>query len=123
MTSRTVWTDPWTGERHEFERAEEFIEFMKSRIRILDRDNRKAPAIRPDSIEMWNPVDGKIATSKSRYYKQVREAGCYINDKPPQAEEVTARHAAYKPERVGHSIKEAYEQLEAGYRPHPPEEF
>lgn len=112
-------TDPDTGEVREFFSEHQANDHWRERLARFDPPS-KAPAIRPDAIEMWNPVDGKVATSKSAYYKQVREAGCYINDEAPRAEE--AKLPDYKPKNIGQDVKRAYEEAEArGFKPKPRE--
>jgi hypothetical protein len=81
----TEWRDPDTGERHIFQTTDDCVAFFRRRSAGYDprvRGDSPAPAIRPDSIEMFNPITGGTATSKSRYYREVRRAGCEIN---PQA--------------------------------------
>jgi hypothetical protein len=75
-------TSAVTFRGREFASHEGFMAFMAKRIAAHDADKGTAPAIRPDAIELWSPVTGKVATSKSRYYREVRQAGCEIN---PQA--------------------------------------
>ncbi len=77
MTKETEWCDPETGEVHVFETTDDCIAFFRKRA--AGYETRRAPAIRPDTIEMWSPVTGKVVTSKSRHYKEVRRAGCEIN--------------------------------------------
>jgi hypothetical protein len=77
MSKQSEWRDPKTGERHVFQTTDDCLVFFRKRAAAYEV--RPAPAIRPDAIEMFNPVTGGIATSKSRYYRDVRQVGCEIN--------------------------------------------
>jgi hypothetical protein len=78
MTSAGAFIDA-DGVRHEFTCHDDFMALMRRRIAAVDGDRGVAPAVRPDAIEIWSPVTGKVVTSKSSYYKDVRRAGCEIN--------------------------------------------
>jgi hypothetical protein len=107
----TEWKDPETGETHVFNTTNDCLAFFRKRCEKYEA--RPAPAIRPDSIEMWNPIDGKIATSKSRYYKQVRQAGCVIDDRRTDDVANSTAKEPKPPDNIGRDIKNAYDQLES----------
>lgn len=72
------------------------------------RSDLPAPMIISDTLDyVQNPVNGQTYSSKSKYYKAVRDAGCEIlgSEKPS---------ASPKPQLddPGDDIKQAIEQLE-----------
>jgi len=73
------------------------------------RSDLPAPMIISDHLDyVQNPVNGKTYSSKSKYYKAVREAGCEIlgNEKP------SASPKAQLDDPVS-DIKQAIEQVES----------
>jgi hypothetical protein len=80
--------------------------------RIMARSDLPAPYTRSDGMsDTWNPVDGNYYDTRSGYERAVKQAGCEIvgNDKGywNQAREPKA----YKPDGVGQSVKDAWDQL------------
>lgn len=100
MTARETWV---------YDRAQ-----MKPVLKHLyrrpneSRSDLPAPMIVSDTLDyVQNPVNGQTYSSKSKYYKAVRDAGCEIlgSEKPS---------ASPKPQLddPGADIKQAIEQLE-----------
>jgi hypothetical protein len=105
MSSKaTEWRDPETGKRRVFQTTDDCLAFFRARSAAYEI--RPAPAIRPDAIEMFNPVTGGVATSKSRYYQEVRQAGCEIN---PEAGIRETNRPEFKSRGLAEDIKRAIE--------------
>jgi hypothetical protein len=105
----TEWRDAETGKRHVFQTTDDCLAFFRARSAACDpriRGYQPAPAIRPDAIEMFNPVTGGVATSKSRYYQEVRQAGCEIN---PEAGIRETNRPEFKSRSLAEDIKRAIE--------------
>jgi len=51
------------------------------------RSEFQAPKVIRDGVDdLWSPLDGTAITSKRAYYKQLREQGLEIDDKPRMRE-------------------------------------
>jgi hypothetical protein len=113
MPSRVWRTDPDTGIRTEWASAEDALAYIQNEIKQHRKEFgiQEAPFVRPDAIEFRSMVDGKMATSKSKYYKDVARAGCYINDKAPRSEEVDPREI--KLPKADRDIAAAWTELES----------
>jgi hypothetical protein len=113
MPSKVWRIDPETGTRIEWDSAEEAFAYISNEIKQHRKEFgiQEAPFVRPDAIEFRSMVDGKMATSKSKYYKDVARAGCYINDKAPKSEEVDRREM--KLPKADRDIAAAWTELES----------
>lgn len=80
------------------------------------RSDLPTPMIIRDGLDdVVNPIDGKPYSSKSAYYRTVRQAGCEIAGNDPAIMKPSA------PERlkVRPSVEAAYRRVANGYKPAP----
>ena len=92
-----------------FQTTDDCLAFFRKRASAYEV--RAATAIRPDGIEMWSPVTGKVVTSKSVYYRDVRRAGCEIN---PEARIRDANRPAFRSRGLAQDIRRAIALRESG---------
>ena len=80
-----------------------------------DRHGQGPMIIRDGLDDMVSPIDGKPQTSKRAYYRQLREAGCEINDRAAAMKDVN------RPEYDTAGLKETIARAIHNPRPEEPQ--
>jgi len=80
------------------------------------RSGLPTPMIIRDNLDdVTNPVDGRTYSSKSAYYRAVRDAGCEIAGNDP----AIMRQPKIADDGAAADVEQAYRDVAAGYKPEP----
>jgi hypothetical protein len=82
------------------------------------RSDLAAPMVIRDALDgVVNPCDGKPYDSKRAYYQSVKDHGCVIVGN--EAEKMAEKPPNAQPDVTEREIYDAYQKVEAGYKPQP----